>query len=66
MMKSKNHGTLIWTAIQTVLVIGLRLIFMFTNRQRSRMDWEEIQKHIEQFEGNELAGDHHPNFRYTL
>lgn len=30
------------------------------------MNREDIEKHIEQYGGNELAGDHHPNFQYTL
>jgi hypothetical protein len=49
-----------------MLIIILRLIFMFINRQRSRMNNEEINQRIKQYGGDELAGDHHPEFRYTL
>jgi hypothetical protein len=52
--------------LQTILIVILRFVFMFINRQRSRMNREEIQKQIERYGGNELAGDRHPEFRYTL
>jgi tryptophan-rich sensory protein len=61
-----NTIAFVCTALQAVLVISLRLIFVYINRQRSRMNEEEIQQQVERYGGNELAGDHHPEFRYTL
>ncbi len=55
-----------FVSLQTILVVILRFIFLLINRQRSRMNVEEIQKQIQQYGGNELAGDRHPEFRYTL
>jgi uncharacterized BrkB/YihY/UPF0761 family membrane protein len=52
--------------LQTILIIILRLIFIIINRRRSQMNAEEIKKQIEKYGGNELAGDRHPQFRYTL
>ena len=53
---------MICTILQTVLVIVLRLIFMFINQQRANMN----EKEIEQYNGDQLADDRHPRFRYTL
>jgi hypothetical protein len=39
---------------------------MVINRRRERMNEEQIQEQIERYGGEELAGDHHPTFRYTL
>ena len=39
---------------------------MFINRQRSRMNEEEMKKQIERYGGNDLVGDYHPEFQYTL
>ena len=61
-----NTIGLICTIVQTISVISLRCIFMFINRQRSKMNADEIKKQIERYGGQELAGDHHPDFRYTL
>jgi len=55
-----------FVVLQTILVIILRLIFMIINHRRSQMNEEEIKKQIEEYGGNELAGDRHPEFRYTL
>jgi uncharacterized BrkB/YihY/UPF0761 family membrane protein len=52
--------------VQTILIIILRLVFMMINRGRSQMNEYEIKKQIERYGGNELAGDRHPEFRYTL
>jgi len=52
--------------LQTILVIILRLVFMMINHRRARMNEEQIKKQIEEYGGNELAGDRHPEFRYTL
>jgi hypothetical protein len=52
--------------LQTILIVILRLIFMFINRQRSKMNNEQINQQIVRYGGNELAGDRHPDFRYTL
>ena len=61
-----NTIALICTVIQTILIISLRFILLFINQQRSQMNADEIQKQIERYGGNELVGDHHPDFRYTL
>ena len=55
-----------FVALQTILVVILRFVFVLINRQRSRMNAEEIQKEVERHGGHELAGDRHPEFRYTL
>ncbi len=55
-----------FTVLQTILVLILRFVFMFINRQRSRMNAEKIQQQIEYYGGHELVGDRHPEFRYTL
>jgi uncharacterized BrkB/YihY/UPF0761 family membrane protein len=55
-----------FVVIQTILVIILRFVFMYINRQRSRMNEEEIQQQVKRYGGNELAGDRHPEYRYTL
>ena len=47
-------------------MIILRLVFIYINRQRSRMNDEEIKNQIERYGGIELAGDRHPEFRYIL
>lgn len=62
----ENTIALAFILLQTVLIIILRLTFIFINRRRSRMNEEEIQKQIEEYGGIELAGDRHPEFRYTL
>jgi uncharacterized BrkB/YihY/UPF0761 family membrane protein len=61
-----NTIAFIFIALQTILIIILRLVFMIINRQRARMNEEEMKKQIERYGGNELAGDRHPEFRYTL
>ena len=55
-----------FVALQTILVIILRFLFMCINRQRSRMSEEEIDRQVKRYGGNELAGDRHPEYRYTL
>jgi hypothetical protein len=52
--------------LQTILIIILRFVFVFINRQRTQMNDEEMQQQIERCGGMELAGDRHPEFRYTL
>ncbi|UJR25750.1 hypothetical protein I4U23_007100 [Adineta vaga] len=54
------------TIIQAILTISLRIIFMFINYRRARLNDAEIEDQIEYYGGNELVGDHHPEFRYTL
>ena len=61
-----NTIALMCTAIQTILVVSLRFMFIVINQRRSRMNREEIQTQIERYGGNELVGDYHPDFRYTL
>jgi len=36
---------------------------MMIDHQRSQMNDEETKKQIKRIGGNELAGDHHPEFR---
>ncbi|CAF5027152.1 unnamed protein product, partial [Rotaria sp. Silwood1] len=52
--------------LQTILVIILRLMFLYINRQRSQMNTEQINQQIKRYGGNELVGDRHPEFRYAL
>ncbi|CAF1165643.1 unnamed protein product [Adineta steineri] len=61
-----NRIALSVVILQTILILILRFIFAFINRQRSRMNIEEINQQIQRYGGKELAGDHHPEFRYTL
>lgn len=53
-------------ALQSVLVIFLRFILMMINRHRKRMNHEEKKQEVEKYGGEKLAGDHHPEFQYTL
>ncbi|CAF0882011.1 unnamed protein product [Rotaria sp. Silwood1] len=53
-------------ALQIILVIILRFILMIINCRRKRMNDEQIKQQVENYGGEELVGDHHPNFRYTL
>jgi hypothetical protein len=39
---------------------------MIINRRRNGMNDEEIKQVVEKYGGAELAGDRHPEFRYTL
>ncbi|CAF0725822.1 unnamed protein product [Rotaria sp. Silwood1] len=61
-----NTIALIFIVLQTILVIILRLMFLYINRQRSQMNTEQINQQIKRYGGNELVGDRHPEFRYTL
>ncbi len=53
-------------ALQTLLVIILRFLLMMMNHRRERMNEEQIKQEVEKYGGEKLAGDHHPDFRYTL
>ncbi len=53
-------------ALQSILIITLRLILMRINRRREKMNDDEKQRQIEKYGGEQLAGDHHPDFRYIL
>ncbi len=53
-------------ALQTILVIILRVILMIINRHRKKMNDEQIQQQVEKYGGEELAGDRHPEFQYIL
>ncbi|CAF4062369.1 unnamed protein product [Rotaria sp. Silwood2] len=61
-----NTVALSFIVLQTILIVILRLVFLYINRQRSRMNNEQINQQIERYGGNELVGDRHPQFRYTL
>ncbi|CAF1682766.1 unnamed protein product [Adineta ricciae] len=52
--------------VQTILVLSLRFIFIYENRRRGRFTKEQIERQIERYGGNDLVGDRHPDFRYTL
>lgn len=52
--------------LQSVLIILLRFILTIINYRRKRMNDEQKQKEIEKYGGEELAGDHHPDFQYIL
>ncbi|CAF5031357.1 unnamed protein product, partial [Rotaria sp. Silwood1] len=53
-------------ALQTILIIILRFIFIYINRRRQILNDEQKQQQIETYGGIELIGDRHPEFRYTL
>ncbi|CAF3106287.1 unnamed protein product [Rotaria sp. Silwood2] len=53
-------------ALQTILIIILRLVFIYINRRRQILNDDQKQQQIERYGGNELIGDRHPEFRYTL
>ncbi|CAF2313380.1 unnamed protein product [Rotaria sp. Silwood2] len=61
-----NTVALSFIVLQTILIVILRLVFLYINHQRSRMNNEQINQQIERYGGNELVGDRHPQFRYTL
>ena len=52
--------------VQSVFILGLRIVFMSINYRRSRMNEEEVVRQIQRYGGNDLVGDRHPRFRYTL
>ncbi|RUO95834.1 major facilitator superfamily domain-containing protein [Jimgerdemannia flammicorona] len=53
-------------AAQTLCVVILRFVFMYENSRRERLTEEEKAAEIAKYGGVELAGDRHPDFRYTL
>ena len=53
-------------ALQTILIIVLRLILMIINRRREKLNDEQKQEQIHKYGDEQSAGDHHPDFRYTL
>ncbi|CAF3722339.1 unnamed protein product [Adineta steineri] len=61
-----NTIALSFVTLQTILALILRLTFILINRRRLRMNQEEIDQEIQRYGGIELAGDRHPEFRYTL
>jgi len=58
----RNTITFSFIGLQTISIIILRLVFMIINRQRARINKEEIKKQIEEYFGNELVDDHHSEF----
>jgi len=58
----RNTITFSFIGLQTISIIILRLVFMIINRQRARINKEEIKKQIEEYGENKLVGDHHPEF----
>ncbi|RUS14958.1 major facilitator superfamily domain-containing protein [Jimgerdemannia flammicorona] len=53
-------------AAQTVFVVILRFVFAYENSRRERLTEREKAAEIDKYGGTELAGDRHPDFRYTL
>ncbi|KAK9765065.1 hypothetical protein K7432_006908 [Basidiobolus ranarum] len=53
-------------ALQTVIVIILRVVFIQENKRRSELTSEQIEQEVTSYGGIELAGDRHPAFTYTL
>ncbi|CAF0984807.1 unnamed protein product [Rotaria sp. Silwood1] len=53
-------------ALQTILIIILRFIFIYINRRRQILNDDQKQQQIKRYGGSELIGDRHPEFRYTL
>ncbi|KAJ1555896.1 hypothetical protein HK405_011127, partial [Cladochytrium tenue] len=53
-------------AAQTALVVGLRILFVFTNSRRATMSEEEKAAVVERYGSVEMAGDRMPEYRYTL
>ncbi|KAI8068056.1 major facilitator superfamily domain-containing protein [Gongronella butleri] len=63
--KTGNTIAVSMVAAQTVLVIIVRLAFMYENRRRNTLTDEAKELEVEKFGGPELAGDRHPDFRYV-
>ena len=61
-----NTIGLVCILIQTILIILMRFVFMWINRRREQMDSNEAKEQVEQYGDDELVGDRHPEFRYTL
>lgn len=53
-------------ALQTVLIVILRLILMLINRHRDQLNDEQKKQQIDKYGDEQSAGDRHPDFRYTL
>ncbi|CAF1267643.1 unnamed protein product [Rotaria sordida] len=53
-------------ALQTILIIILRFIFIYINHRRQILNDDEKQQQIQRYGGIQLIGDRHPDFRYTL
>ncbi|RUS15172.1 major facilitator superfamily domain-containing protein [Endogone sp. FLAS-F59071] len=53
-------------AVQTVLVMLLRVVFKYENSRRDRLTEAEKAAEVAKYGGPELAGDRHPDFRYIL
>lgn len=51
---------------QTVLVIIVRTVLSYENKRRSKLTEEMKEYEIHKYNGVELAGDRHPDFRYVL
>ena len=53
-------------AMQTLLVILLRILLARENSRRCFLSEVQKQQEIEKYGGDELVGDRHPSFRYVL
>ncbi|CAF0970489.1 unnamed protein product, partial [Didymodactylos carnosus] len=51
---------------QTILVILLRVVFMYENHRRKHLNDEQKENECNYYGGLELVGDRHPDFIYTL
>lgn len=61
-----NTILLICILVQSTFVFMVRTMFSFINQRRSRMNEKQVVEQIERYGGNDLIGDRHPKFRYTL
>ncbi|KAI8390043.1 major facilitator superfamily domain-containing protein [Blakeslea trispora] len=53
-------------AVQTVLVIVLRLLLARENKRRSKLSEEQRELEIHKYGGMDLVGDRHYSFKYVL
>ncbi|ORZ24380.1 major facilitator superfamily domain-containing protein [Absidia repens] len=63
------HGNLIAVCLvgaQTILVIIVRAALAYENKRRSKLTEEMKEYEIHKYNGVELAGDRHPDYRYVL
>lgn len=61
-----NTVGLVCVFVQTVLILLLRILFKWINYRRDHFTSEQAKEQIERHGEEELVGDRHPDFRYTL
>ncbi|KAI9243432.1 major facilitator superfamily domain-containing protein [Phascolomyces articulosus] len=64
---SKGHTIAICVIIlQSMMILGLRIIFKRINKKRSEMTVEEKERYLAKYNDPGHIGDRHPDFRYAL